>query len=157
MKHRLTALILFPLVAAACAPAVDVEADRAAIEAMREAEGAAVAAGDADALTNLHADDIVIMAPNEPIVSGRDAAREWANGFVATVSATIDSYTSDDIVIMGDVAIERYSGHLTLTPKDGGDAVAENIKGFHIYRRQADGSWKMTHDIWNSDDPLPGM
>ena len=58
---------------------------------------------------------------------------------------------------MGDVAIERYSGLFTVTPKAGGDAVAENIKGIHVYRRQADGSWKMTHDVWNSDDPLPGM
>ena len=157
MKHRLTALLLFPLIAAACAPAVDVEADRVAIEAMRAAEGVAVAAGDVDAMMALYADDIVIMAPNEPMASGVDAAREWGNEFFGMFSATVSSYTSDDIVIMGDVAIERYSGLFTVTPKAGGDAMAETIKGIHVYRRQADGSWKMTHDVWNSDEPLPGM
>ncbi len=157
MKHRLTALVLFPLIAASCVPAVDVEADRAAIEAMRAAEGAAVAAGDVDAMTALHADDIVVMPPNEPMASGADAVRAWGENFMGMFSATVSSYTSDDIVIMGDVAIERYSGLFTLTPKAGGDSMAETIKGIHVYQRQADGSWKMTHDVWNSDEPLPGM
>jgi ketosteroid isomerase-like protein len=31
----------------------------------------------------------------------------------------------------------------------------EALKGIHIYRRQADGSWKITHDAWNFDAPPP--
>jgi hypothetical protein len=27
-------------------------------------------------------------------------------------------------------------------------------KGLHVYGRQSDGSWKLTHDIWNSDHSL---
>ncbi len=79
MKHRLSALALFPLIAAACAPAADVEADRAAIEAVRAAEGAAFAAADVAAVMDVVTDDIMAMSPNEPIVSGKEAFREWAN------------------------------------------------------------------------------
>jgi ketosteroid isomerase-like protein len=25
------------------------------------------------------------------------------------------------------------------------------IKGIHVYKRQADGSWQMAQDVWNSD------
>ncbi len=157
MKHRLSALALFPLIAAACAPAADVEADRAAIEAVREAEGAAFSAENIYAVMDVVTDDIVFMSPNEPIVSGKEAFREWANGFFAMFSVTIDSYETNEIELAGDLAYERYTGHWTVTPKDGSDAVDETIKGIHIFRRQPDGSWKIARDIWNSDEPLPGM
>ena len=157
MKHRLSALALFPLIAVACAPAADVEADRAAIEAVREAEGAAFGAGNVDAVMDVFTDDIVFMSPNEPLVSGRDAVREWANGFTSMFTVTIHSYETDEIEVAGDMAYERYTAHWTITPKDGGDAVEEILKGIHIFRRQADGSWKIAQDIWNSDEPLPGM
>ena len=157
MKHRLSALALFPLIAAACAPAADVEADRAAIEAVREAEGAAFSAENIDAVMDVVTDDIVMMGPNEPLVSGREAVREWANGFTAMFSITFNSYETDEIEVAGDLAYERYTAHWTITPKDGSDAVDEILKGIHIFRRQADGSWKIARDIWNSDEPVPEM
>ena len=37
-----------------------------------------------------------------------------------------------------------------------GEAVTESDKFLVILRKQADGSWLFTHEIWNSDQPLPG-
>jgi ketosteroid isomerase-like protein len=37
-----------------------------------------------------------------------------------------------------------------MTPA-GADPVDMTNKGIHIYKRQADGSWKMVQDVWNSD------
>ena len=84
MKHRLTALVLFPLIAASCVPAEDVEADRAAIEAVREAEEAAAVAGNVDGFMALFADDAMVLEPNGSQVAGADAIREWIAGFMET-------------------------------------------------------------------------
>ena len=65
-------------------------------------------------------------------------------------------YTSSDIVVAGDWAFEHFSGNLTTTLKAGGEPIVETLKGIHIYQRQADGSWRIAWDTWNSDNPPPG-
>ncbi len=157
MKHRLSALALFPLIAAACAPAADVEADRAAIEAVREAEEAAALAGNADDFTALFADDAMALPPNGPQVAGADAIREWIEGFMEATTIEFTRYDTEEVLVSGDLTVERYSAEWILTPKAGGDPVTEGVKGVHVMERQADGSWKIVYDVWNSDDPLPGM
>jgi uncharacterized protein (TIGR02246 family) len=155
-------LLLAVAMLTACAtadmePAYDYAADRQAIEAMREAEQAAAEAGDVDAFVALMASDMMVMPPNGPAVSGLEASRQWAEDFMGAYSVSFSEYNTDDVIVSDDLAVERISGVWTVTPKAGGDPVTERVKGVHIYRRQADGSWKMTHDLWNSDDPLPGM
>ncbi len=157
MKHRLSALLLFPLVAAACAPAADVEADRAAIEAVREAEEAAAVAGSVDDFMALFADDAVFLQPNGPQAAGADAMREVMEGFMEASKIEFNRYDTEEVLVSGDLAVERYSAEWTLTPKAGGDPVTEGVKGIHVMERQADGSWKIVYDVWNSDEPLPGM
>ncbi|MFI5311976.1 MAG: hypothetical protein ACHQQ3_12125 [Gemmatimonadales bacterium] len=50
----------------------------------------------------------------------------------------------------------RYAGELTLTPKaKGGKPMTQVIKGIHIFKRQADGKWLISQDVWNSDAPAP--
>ena len=81
---------------------------------------------------------------------------EWIRDFLSQYTASL-SYTSSDITVSGDWAIERFAGTLTLTPVGGGDPMEEPLKGIHVYRRGDDGSWKMVYDVWNSDTPLPEM
>jgi ketosteroid isomerase-like protein len=147
------------LAVAACAPQgapsqEDIEADIAAVTALRDAEVAAVNTGEAD--MSYLAADAVMMPPNEPALSGSAAIGEWLRGFISEFTATL-SYTSSDITVSGDWAIELYAGTLTMTPVGGGDPIAEALKGIHVYRRGDDGSWKMVYDVWNSDTPLPEM
>lgn len=128
--------------------AVSTEADLAAIEAVREAEVAAFESGDPSLSHMVHS--LVIMPPNEAQAVGMEAGRAWAEAFMG--AATIDAldYTDSSIIVAGDWAIEHYGGAVTMTPADG-ESIDETIKGIHIYQRQEDGSWKMTHDIWNFD------
>jgi hypothetical protein len=62
-----------PVAGTPVVPVVDTEADRAAIEALSAEYTAAVQAGDAAAVSALHADDAILHPPNEPSVSGREA------------------------------------------------------------------------------------
>ena len=125
-------------------------ADVDAINAVREAEWAAIVAGDVDAHLAVMTDDCIMMPPDEAVVVGHEAVRAWGEEFFAMFEIA-GAYTGAEIVVVGDWAIENYTGALTITPKDGGEAAMETIKGIHVYRRQGDGSWKIAQDVWNMD------
>ena len=163
--HVVTAFVLsLGLVGPACAPAPEPPpaaeapthaADLAALEANAEAYEAAYAAGDADALAALHADDAVRMPPNAPPVVGKEAIK-------ASFQATFEQFDGkialslEEVEVTGDWAFVRGASPVTLTPKAGGDPLQSEGKYMSIRKRQPDGSWKIFRTIWNSNDPLPG-
>jgi ketosteroid isomerase-like protein len=97
------------------------------------------------------------MPPNEPMVVGREAAMAWGAAFANAVTIEGASYDETDITVSGDLAVEYYTSSLTMRMEGAEEAVTEAMKGVHVYRKQADGSWKMTMDIWNSDAPMEPM
>ena len=154
--RRLARWLLF-VGAVGCGPSrppADPAADEQAINAVREREITAFSAGAVDSLLAVMVPDVVIMPPDEPMVIGTDAARKWAQA-VVNIATVNGRYTDAKITVNGDWAIERYSGVLRVTPKTGGAATEDRIKGIHIYRRQPDGSWRMVQDVWNHDAPEP--
>ena len=54
-----------------------------------------------------------------------------------------------------DLALETGSGEITLKPKKGAP-ITDKVKYVTVWKKQADGSWKILRDINNSDLPLPG-
>lgn len=131
------------------------EAAVAAIDQVREREIGALTAGRLDDMVSVYAADVAYMPPNAPLLTGREAAMEWA---AATAEAyEIDAeYTGSAVTVAGDWAIERYAGSFTFTPKAGGAPITDTMKGIHVYQRQPDGSWLIAQDIWNADGP-PGV
>lgn len=151
------------VLAAGCAGAeyggmsqADEAADIAAVEGVLAAEMSSIVAGDVAANVALLTDDAVIMPPNESEVdiSGVEA---WFTAFMEASDISAGEYLSHDISIHGDVAIDHYVGQLTMTPAGSDESVTESLKGIHILKRQADGSWKISYDIWNSNNPIPEM
>ena len=134
-------------------PAVSTEADRQAIDQVREQEVAAINSGDLS--LGYAADNLITLPPGEPALVGKPALQAWMEAFLSQTTASL-SYGSTDVIVAGDLAVEHYTGTLTLTPVGGGDSVDETLKGIHVYQRQADGSWKLTHDIWNLEAPPSG-
>jgi ketosteroid isomerase-like protein len=68
------------------------------------------------------------------------------------------SLAPEEVQIAGpDWAFERGTYDISLTPKAGGEPMQDAGKYITIYRRQSDGSWAMSRDIWNSSNPVPGM
>ena len=144
-------------IAAACAPKatpVDTSADVAAIKKMQDHELAAVGSGNVDSAVTPYTSDVIIMPPGEAAITGTAALRAWFENF--TKDNTIaGSYSTNDVEVSGDLGVVHYVGTLTVTPKKGGPAVTETIKGIHVYKRQSDGSWKIARDVWNTDAPPP--
>jgi ketosteroid isomerase-like protein len=116
----------------------DIEADRAAIEALSADYTAAVQAGNPAAVSALHADDALLHPPNEPAISGREAIDAY---FARIHAEPVDlTYVTEDVVVSasGDLAYE-------VGTWDGG-------KYLSIYRRTPDG-WRIVADAWSDDAP----
>ena len=128
------------------------EKDVAAVNAVQDRELALVATGSPDSLITIATSDAELMPPNEPAVHGRDAMKRWAETVFGQVSMS-GRYTSSDVTVTGDLAVARYTGELTITPKAGGAPATERIKGIHVMKRQPDGTWKIAQDAWNFDAP----
>lgn len=142
--------ILTILALAACAPAgpTFTAADEAAIMAERQAFEDAVNRADWDRASALFADDAVLMQTGSPAVRGRLAIRERFNSFPA--NAEIALY-GEELIGEGNLAVVRGALSILMVPPGSSVAVADTTKYVEVWRRQADGAWKVIWDIGNSD------
>jgi uncharacterized protein (TIGR02246 family) len=115
---------------------------RKAIESAVTRYVAASNRGDAEALTNLYADDAVLLPPDHEAIEGREAIGEfWSQGTDSGLEVT-----TLRLEVEGDLGYLIGQYHLPATegePADSGKYVM-------CLKRQIDGSWKLTADIWNS-------
>ena len=137
--------------APAPAPVDTRKADEAAIRAAGDALGAAFEAKDIEKSLSFYVDDPVLFVPKGPAVIGKDALRKAFQPFMslpglkATTSGVII-----DVAQSGDLAFER--GNFTNTITDAkGKTTTESGKLVLVWKKQADGSWKVAADT-NADD-----
>lgn len=130
---------------------VDEAADIAAVEAVVAMEMATLLTGDVAGNVALFTEDAVIMPPGMPAVMGPEA-EAFFTAFLEEFAISEGEYVRHDIEIHGDVAIDYYQGELMMTPVGSDEPVLVSMKGIHVLKRQADGSWKISHDVWNPND-----
>jgi uncharacterized protein (TIGR02246 family) len=98
--------------------------------------------GDSEALTALYADDAVLLPPDHEPIEGREAIGEfWSQGTDSGLEVTTLRLEVD-----GDLGY--LVGQYQLPATDG--EPADSGKYVMCLKRQSDGSWKLTADIWNS-------
>lgn len=122
----------------------DADADVAAIEALNERILGYMNEGDWQALNEIVAEDYVALVPGSAPIAGR-AANQAANRRFLERWNDDERWIATETVVEGDLAFQRGTYEMTLTPKDGaGDGVRSAGNYLHIYQRQADGSWALT-------------
>jgi len=128
--------------------AVEIEAILAVSDALVEADNA----GDWDAVAALHTQDAILLPPNGPVVTGRSAIR----GFFASLPP-IKSFELevDEVAGRGDLAYVRGTYSMVLAPP-GSEPILDTGKYIEIRRKQEDGSWLLSRDIFNSSLPATG-
>jgi uncharacterized protein (TIGR02246 family) len=139
-------------VAATAAP--DAGAARQAIEVGNTKFVDAVKKSDSTTIAANYADDAIVMAPGAEAWRGRDAIRKGFTGMMTAMPAKEFSLKTDDITVGGELAVETGSYEMTVQPK-GGKEMKDKGKYVVVWKRQADGSWKIIRDIFNSDAPPP--
>lgn len=134
-------------------PAVqDIAATRSAIEAANARFADAFKRGDKIGLMANYADDAVIMMPNEVAWRGRAELDKGFTNFLNQMSFKGGGPNTEDVMLAGDLAVETGTFAWTLQPKSGPE-IKDKGKYLTVWKRQADGTWKIVRDINNSDLP----
>ena len=168
MKKSLFRFSIFPLILLLCLtfscqqegeqvaeeakPAVDVEADIAAINELWPQYAAAVTAGDMDLWISLWTDDGIQMPPDTPARIGKEQIR-------VAIQSSFNLYqwkmtiNNEEVRVAGDWAFSRGTYSFTMTPKEEGETIKGTGKYLTILERQVDGSWKIAIDCFNYNAP----
>ena len=131
-----------------------IQKDKEAITAVSKARAKAFNEGDAQGIARHFTEDAILMAPGKPASVGRQAVKAYYQGIFDEYITELDSYY-EEVEVSGDLAYGRGEATVRLTPRDGGNSTVAKAKYLNILRRQSDGTWKTTHDIWNSNETVP--
>ena len=145
-------LILVLVAEVAKAESKDVGADIAAIKEGGNQYVATLNTGDLERWLSLHTDDVIKMGPGAPSVIGQEQLREHMEPLFesSTFKMTINS---EETEVAGDWGFDRGTYTFLITPKEEGEPIFVDGKYLTIYKKQADGSWKISHDCYNSNVP----
>ena len=145
MKMSTTAVLILGAAVAACdqrAPERSEAADLAAIQAVNARTLEALNAGDWTRLNEVTDDDYVAIIRGTP-TSGRERLRASNQRFLEQWKDE-EAWLPVETIIDGDLAFQRGSFTMTLTPRQGGEARSLAGTYMHIYQRKPDGSWALT-------------
>jgi uncharacterized protein (TIGR02246 family) len=132
-------------------PADSRAAAEAAIRAASEAWSQASAAKDVDQAVSFYTDDAVQMSPKAPAVRGKENIRKGWTAMLAMPGPGLSFQTASvEVARSGDLAYETGTYDFATTDKNG-KAAEEKGKYLVIWKKQSDGSWKVSVDMDNTD------
>jgi uncharacterized protein (TIGR02246 family) len=115
---------------------------------------AAAGAKDLDKTVSFYSDDAVVMPPNAPSATTKEAIRSAWKEMLTNPGAAISwKATKVEVAKSGDLAYVSGTYEDTMTDASG-KPVKDRGKYVVIFKKQADGTWKVVADIWNSDLPV---
>src|SRR6266571_784887 len=110
-------------------------------------------AKDVDKTVSYYAEGAVVMPPNAPSATTKEAIRGAWREMLTTPGAAISwKATKVEVAKSGDLAYVSGTYEETTTDASG-KPVKDRGKYVEIFKKQADGTWKAVVDIWNSDLP----
>jgi len=127
------------------------EKDIAAITAVSKARADAFNQGNAAGIAVHFAKDALLMAPDQPTLKGKAAVQSYYQRIFDEYDTRLKSYY-EEVKVSGPLAYGRGFAEVALIPKQGGQALTSTAKYINIMKREADGTWKTTHDIWNGNE-----
>lgn len=103
---------------------------------------------DIDGIVDLYTDDARIMPPNGVTKTGKSAVREE---FGAMINANLGGELRTlEAKVAGDMGYRVGTYHLNI-----GGVPVDTGKYIETWQRGTDGKWRISNDIWNSDNPPP--
>ena len=127
------------------------EKDITAITAVSKARAEAFNQGNAAGIAVHFTEDAQLMAPDQPALKGKAAVQSYYQHIFDEYETRLKSYY-EEVKVSGPLAYGRGFAEVALIPKQGGQALTSTAKYINIMKREADGTWKTTHDIWNGNE-----
>jgi ketosteroid isomerase-like protein len=127
---------------------------KAQIDAICQAQEEASVKGDVTAAAGNYEENAVILSPEMPMVRGRASIEKTMRSWFQS-GTKMKEFTSTTISVEGAGEFAIQVGRYFQTFETSGKVTADTGKFVTVWRRQADGSWKMAYDIWNTDIPAP--
>lgn len=156
MRNIILCLCL-ALVLSSCAHTANDDSTNA-MQALRAADTAlqeAVAGKNLEGIVAFYAEEAVLLPTAEPIVVGKSAIREeWQHILSIPNFQNKSTLTRIDVASGNDMAYTMGTYMSTMLGEDG-KAVTEPGKWLSVWKRQADGSWRIVADTYNTDIPPP--
>ncbi len=130
------------------------EANIESLTAAALAYQAAASAKDADAVVAMYDQSAIMIPPNAAIVDeGLSGVQNYQFGFIVTPGVELDfDLIRVEVSESGDIGWTFSLGDITIN-RDGQEPGRDIVRDFHTWKRQADGSWKIVVDLWNSGMP----
>ena len=156
-RLSLVVVVLLAVVAAGCQPAATLsEQDKAAIRKVTEDAVNMVNGPKMDHaayVKQFYTEDAEWLAPNMPPVKGAPAIVQTLQAF-----PRITDFKTETVSIegSGNIAYERGNYMMTLNAP-GAPPVTDRGKYVEVWKKQADGAWRVAYDSFSSDLPLPGL
>jgi uncharacterized protein (TIGR02246 family) len=150
LAARLLALVRSGLLSLALASPAAAQGESPAQAAIRAALTQWMAdfnAGNADKVCALFAPDLVAQYRGQPERDYQglcDLLKRSLNDRSKTYAYSL---AIKEIIVAGDLAVVRLTWTLKVKPKDGTGEISSDEPGMDIFRRQGDGSWKISRYI----------
>lgn len=113
--------------------------------------------GDAAAGAAAYTDNAILMPPNHSPIEGKQAIEKYLAERASQFQASNFQLSILEVDVQGETTIVRgtYSVNFIIPGVDA--PMEERGKTLQVWKKQADGSWKIHRDIWNSNMPIPGL
>jgi ketosteroid isomerase-like protein len=151
-------VVLMSLAILGCRSSVPTELSDADKAAIRKGTDAVVSIANAptkdwDAYVRAdYTEDAMVLPPDTPAVKGWDAIKSYI-----LTEGTVSDFKIEMLEIegRGDLAYVRGTYSMAVTLPGASEPTKNTGKYIEIWRKQADGTWKVIRDIFNSDMPTP--
>jgi ketosteroid isomerase-like protein len=135
--------------------AADRHAAEAELQTLDEQWSAAAGRNSGDDILSFYADDAVLLPPNAPIATNRNAIlQSWA-GILGLHTSVSWKWTKVEVAQSGELGYIYGTYKITVYPSIQSAAMSDTGKYVEIWKKQPNGQWKCIVDTYNSDLPVP--
>lgn len=106
------------------------------------------------ALSAYYAEDAKWMMANMPTAEGRAAIKAAFSQWPPIKDFKLTEVSLDGA---GGLAYRHYASVMTTAVPESPGPVIDKGKGVEVFKKQADGTWRVIRDVGNSDLPVPGL
>ena len=150
MKAILSILLVVVIISVSgCTKQVDVKVEEAALLNADKEWAVAAESGDIERLLPFWTDDAAIYFPNAPIVSGKEAIRQFVTVNRQKPGFSLTWVPTEAVVsVSGDIGYTTGKGQLSINDAEG-NLITRQTNYVCIWEKQTDGSWKCSVESSN--------